>query len=238
VNARHVAAALRLRTRWFFDLDGTMIDSAHAHERAFLITLGEVWPSGLGHFHYDDHRGRATREVFAGLGVDDPSLIATMVRRKQALYRQYIDDGAIAVMPGCFELLRELKRLQCHLYVVTGASHMSAQRALRMGGLARFFDGMITADDVSRGKPDPEIYREACRRFTPHRESAVAVEDSPQGVRSACGAGLLTLRVPGDRVSEARTSETEPLITAGSSAVSFAGLDDVRRHLSPTDSPW
>jgi beta-phosphoglucomutase-like phosphatase (HAD superfamily) len=82
--------------------------------------------------------------------------------------------------------------------VVTGASRRAAERVLRVTGLAGAFGGVVAAEDAAAGKPDPAPYAEACRRWAPGGPAtAVAVEDSDLGVRSAVGAGLLTVHVGG-----------------------------------------
>lgn len=186
------AASPAVRTCWLFDLDGTLVDSGPAHDRAYRVALAELWPAGLTGFRYAEHLGRPTAEVVAGLGAPAP-----VVARKQALYRRYVDEGQVTATPGAVELLAALAGRG--RYVVTGASRASADRVLAATGLDRWFAGMVAAEDVTAGKPDPAAYREACRRFAPAGDlgTVVAVEDSPQGVRSAVAAGLLTVHVGG-----------------------------------------
>ncbi len=210
------AASLAGRTCWLFDLDGTLVDSGPAHDRAFRVALAELWPAGLAGFRYADHLGRPTTEVVAGLGAPPP-----VVARKQALYRQYVDEGQVAVAPGAVDLLAALAGRG--RYVVTGASRSSAERVLAATGLAGWFDGMVAAEDVPAGKPDPAAYREACRRYAPAGDlgAVVAVEDSPQGVRSAVAAGLLTVHVQAG----------EPAGAVGAGVLTVSGLEALRRLL-------
>jgi HAD superfamily hydrolase (TIGR01509 family) len=180
------------RACWLFDLDGTLVDSAPAHERAYRAALAELWPAGLAGFSYPEHAGRPTAEVVAGLGAP-----AAVVARKQALYR----SAPVAAMPGALDLLASLAARGRPAYVVTGASRRSAALVLAATGLAPYVRGVLAAEDTAAGKPDPAPYAEACRRWAPGGPAtAVAVEDSPAGVASALAAGLLTVQVGGVQV--------------------------------------
>lgn len=181
----------RWRT-WLFDLDGTLVDSGPAHERAYVDALAELWPDGLTRFRYAEHLGRPTVDVMSGLGAPDPARLAA---RKQALYqRRAVLD--VRAAPGADHLLALLRHRGREVHVVTGASRRSAELSLRATGLDRWVGALLTADDVPAGKPDPAPYAEACRRFADgDPDRAVAVEDSSHGVAAAVAAGLATIRV-------------------------------------------
>ena len=67
---------------------------------------------------------------------------------------------------------------------------------LEHSGLGRYFQAVVTGDQVSKSKPDPEIYRAACQRLDVSPAKAVAVEDSPNGIRSALSAGMSAVMIP------------------------------------------
>jgi beta-phosphoglucomutase-like phosphatase (HAD superfamily) len=94
-----VTGALAGRECWLFDLDGTLVDSAPAHALAYEVALEELWPAARPGFRYGEHAGRPTAEVVAGLGVD-PAVAGRVVARKQALYRAYVDEGAVEAVPA------------------------------------------------------------------------------------------------------------------------------------------
>jgi HAD superfamily hydrolase (TIGR01509 family) len=182
------------RRHWFFDLDGTLVDSAPVHAAAFREALAELAPGLLGRFRYDAHAGASTREVLARLGAA-ADLVGRLARRKQWLYRASVDAGRVAAFPGAHRLLDRLADQGCSVYLVTSGSRGSVERVLAAGGLAGRFRGVLTGDDVAPGKPDPAVYQEACRRWGVEPGGALAVEDSAHGVASALGAGLVTLQV-------------------------------------------
>lgn len=187
-----LAAAVAGRRVWLCDLDGTLVDSAGAHEAAFRDAIGEVAPSRLDRFRYLP--GASSRDVVAGLGLD-AATANRLVRRKQQLYRGYADAGRVPVFPGAHRLLDHLARCGHTVYLVTSGSRGSVERVLAACALRGRFGGVLTGDDVAAGKPDPAPYREACRRFGVDPADAVAVEDSAYGVAAALGAGLVTVQV-------------------------------------------
>lgn len=190
-----MSQGLATRDPWFLDFDGTLADSSTAHARAFRETLAEWSPVVARNFVYADHCGRATDEVFAGLGLVDPETSAKLVRRKQERYRREVSQGGIAEFPGGTALLRWLSRHGHSTYLVSGGSRGSVEAAVRALCFDRFLTGVVTAEEAARGKPDADIFRVALRRSCGDAARAVAVEDSPAGVQAAQAAGLQTVQV-------------------------------------------
>ncbi|MDA0637475.1 HAD family phosphatase [Nonomuraea sp. MCN248] len=188
------AALVAGRRVWLCDLDGTLVDSAPVHAAAFRAAITELAPSVLGSFRYDAHAGATTREVVAGLGLGG-DVAERLVRRKQRLYREYVEAGRVPLFPGARRLLGRLSTAGRTAYLVTSGSRGSVDRVLAACSLGGYFSGVLTGDDVLSGKPDPECYRQACERWRVDPDDAVVVEDSPHGVASAVAAGLVTLQV-------------------------------------------
>jgi haloacid dehalogenase superfamily, subfamily IA, variant 3 with third motif having DD or ED len=182
------------RRVWLCDLDGTLVDSAPAHEAAFRDAIAELAPGLLESFRYAEHAGATTRDVVARLGVTG-DLAERLVRRKQWLYRRYAEDGMVTVMPGAHRLLDRLAATGRTAYLVTSGSRASVTRVLAACALAGRLRDVLTADDVPWSKPDPRCYAHACRLWSVDPAEAVAVEDSAHGVASATGAGLTTLQL-------------------------------------------
>src|SRR6202050_5283604 len=175
-----------------FDLDGTLIDSVPAHARAFVETLRVRHPEMAGDFNYAIYAGWPTRDVFIALGFRDESELIGRTKSKQRLYREAVPRGEIEMFPGARSLLERLQNEGRSLFLVTGASRISAQLILEGAGVVVYFQGVTTADDVHPGKPSPEPYLETMARFHLEPDDCLAIEDSGNGVRSALGAGLAT----------------------------------------------
>lgn len=182
------------RRVWFLDLDGTLVDSAPVHAAAFRDAIGELAPRLLDEFSYESVAGASTREVIAALGATG-SLADRLIRRKQEVYRAYVDAGAVKVFPGGYALLDRLTGLDRTVYLVTSGSRESVDRVLAASSLRHRCRAILTSDDLPASKPDPAVYREACRRWAVDPDDVAVVEDSAHGAQAALGAGLVTFQV-------------------------------------------
>ena len=80
--------------------------------------------------------------------------------------------------------------------IATSSSYEHARRNVEKERIARYFQGMVTGNMVTEGKPSPEIYRKACELLSVEPEKALALEDSLHGILSAHRAGMVTVMVP------------------------------------------
>jgi HAD superfamily hydrolase (TIGR01509 family) len=173
-----------------FDLDGTLIDSSHLHSRAYREALVAGAPELLAGFNYEQYKGVPTHEVFARLGVADVERRRGLTVLKQKNYRAAVANGQLRLFPGARELLVAMGERGFGLYVVTGSSADSAKAALEVSGLAGLLDGVVTANDVSHGKPAPDCYLECLSQFGLMARDCVVVEDAKDGVAAARAAIL------------------------------------------------
>jgi HAD superfamily hydrolase (TIGR01509 family) len=134
--------------------------------------------------------GHALKEL---AGLDEPAdvLLAEVRERFAALV-----DQAVHPTPGLFALLDQVRRRALPLAVATSSRRSYADRLLTRHGLADRFAFILASEDVTRGKPDPEIYRLAARRFGVPPGSMLVLEDSPAGLAAARGAGAVAVGVP------------------------------------------
>ena len=179
-----------MKTNYLFDFDGTLVDSSPLHDWAFREVLKTELPAALAQFDYEQARGRATSEVFLECGVTDPAERQRLTALKQRCYQQAVGDGRLRVFPGAAEVLAALSRAGRDLYLVTSGGRSSVELALAATGLAHYFRGVVTASDVNRGKPAPDLYLEALRRFGLDPSSCLVIEDAPSGAEAARAAGL------------------------------------------------
>ena len=179
-----------------FDMDGTLLDTE-------LVFKEIVWDVSrtLGFTMTDEvHLGmigtshEATRALLVeSYGASFPyEMFETECRR--------IMKGRMAssvpVKAGVTELLGELKSRRIPMAVATSSRSHHALTHLGTAGLLELFDTIVTRDDVTAPKPDPEPYLLAARRIGIAPAACLAIEDSHTGVRAAHGAGMQTVMVP------------------------------------------
>jgi len=106
-------------------------------------------------------------------------------------------DGRLSPMPGLVELLEALEAAGLPKAIATSSRRRLTEACLRPFDLIRRFEFVLTSEDVTRGKPDPEIYQTAAQRLGLRPQEIAVLEDSENGCRAAVAAGALAIAVPG-----------------------------------------
>lgn len=180
-----------------FDLDGTLTDTEKYYQ--------EAWPEALEHFGWKAEPWMALElrslgrpfapQKFKEWFGDSFDYITVRNYRKE-LIEELIRKHGIPLKPGAVEILAWLKEQGIQTAVATANDYQRTERYLEKIGLFSFFDKIICANMVEKGKPAPDIYLYACQQLRIEPERAFAVEDSPNGVMSAFTAGLKVIMVP------------------------------------------
>jgi HAD superfamily hydrolase (TIGR01509 family) len=183
-------------TAAIFDMDGVLIDSGAHHRHAWRTLLAELGTEPAHPEHWRLTIGRPSEEaipLLLGRRVSDAEA-RRLARRKRDLYQERAQAGMEPV-PGVPEFLHALERQHVPRAVGTSASRWDAERLLDDLGLLRFFDVVVTADDVMLGKPDPEVWAQAARRLRVMPAHCVVFEDAPVGIQAARAAGMRAIGV-------------------------------------------
>ncbi|GEM_PF-406506 len=179
-----------------FDMDGLMFNTEDIY---FLV--GDELLKRRGHRFSrelsDAMMGRPPRDSFEIMidwhGLSD--LPERLIQESEDLFIEMI-QGRIEPMPGLLELLDALERHDIPKAIATSSSRRTLRAVLACFNMEPHFQFTLTADDITRGKPEPEIYLLAARKFgiSPHR--VAVLEDSENGCRAAAAAGAFTIAVP------------------------------------------
>jgi len=179
-----------------FDLDGLLIDSEVIYHRVSHELAGL-----LGREHRDEisarQMGRTPLESMVilreELGIESYSAQDLVDKRNQMMIREFRRE--LKPMPGALEILR---RFHTHkrLAIGTGSPYLLANEALELLGLRDYFDLIVTSDQITKGKPDPEIYLRVANSLKVEPEYCIVLEDSSNGARSGCLAGCYVIAIP------------------------------------------
>jgi len=203
-----------------FDLDGTLVLTEARQRsvwRAFFDHHGIAADDTLLH-SVTGRRGRDSlaelAHLFPGRQLDDLHGELEGFDSREPL-------GPVEVVPGAVELVRRLHSKSVPLGLVTSAGCAYALKVLDEVGLAGMLAAMVTAEDVTVGKPDPQGYLAACSQLGVAPGSAVGVEDSRAGVAAVKAAGMWCLAV---------TTTFSAVLLSGADRVvaDFTGLDEIR----------
>ena len=180
-----------------FDADGTLFDTERVARKAWLGVARE-WNVPAVEEHYSQLVGRNQAGTSALLRQICPpdfplqAFLDACVQRNRALLR----DEGVPVKEGAQEIVEFFYQKHLPIALATSSGPVSTGMKLEQSGLGRYFQFVITGDMVSRGKPDPEIYFTSCSRLKIDPAHTLAVEDSPNGIRSAHAAGMPVAMVP------------------------------------------
>ena len=183
----------------FFDMDGVLFDSMPYHAKAWEEVMRA---NGLPFTAYDAYlnEGRTGQSVIqeASNIVNKPCTteqIENIYRQKADAFKRMQPNGA-QPMDGIKEVLAFLAEHQKQVWVVTGSGQLSLFAQLSTLHPTLFVrEQLITAYDVTHGKPHPEPYLKAWQRSGLKKEECCVVENAPLGVRAAKSAGLFTIAV-------------------------------------------
>jgi HAD superfamily hydrolase (TIGR01509 family) len=213
-----------------FDVDGTMADTERnghrpAFNEAFTIHGLEIsWDA--------EEYGRllritgGRRRIAAdlrerGFGSAADDLAADIHRTKTELFRERVLTGELTPRPGLLRLLMSLADEGIRIGVATTGRRAWVEPLLSQLLDTEIVETIVTGDDVSQLKPDPQVYRLALERLDVPAENALAVEDSEAGLRAATAAGLATIVVSTDYTAD-QDFTGAAMVRAG-----FDGVDPV-----------
>lgn len=190
-----------------FDLDGVLVTTDELHYRAWKAMADR---EGIPFDREINHRlrGVGRMESLAIILEQAPRAYSQEEREqlaamKNELYRASLQQiGASAILPGAVELLDGLDALSVP-YAVASSSR-NARLILERTGLFSRMAAVVDGNDITRSKPDPEVFLAAAGRLGTAPRHCVAVEDADSGVQAALEAGMRVLGVgPADRVGKA-----------------------------------
>lgn len=180
-----------------FDMDGVLIDTEKWLTKYWCQAAGEAgFPMEMKHaLAIRSLAGKYAEQYLQGIFGDDFSYWEIRERRKE-LMREHLKKHGVEKKQGADELLDYLREHKIKTAVATATDLPRTRSYLTEIGIYDKFDEIICASMVENGKPKPDIYLYACKRLGLTAGECIAVEDSPNGVRSASSAGLRTIMVP------------------------------------------
>lgn len=178
-----------------FDVDGVLVDSMPYHAKAWVEVFAgfgiKVTEEEIYEIEGSNHAG--VIDIFFGKAgrTAEPEMYDLILERKRG---HFLRNNHAKAFEGMYQCLRSLKS-RFRLAVASGAD-----RTIVTSLMERFypgiFDAMVSGEDVSRGKPDPEPYNQAVAMLGLNKDECLVVENAPLGIRSAKNAGMFCVGIP------------------------------------------
>ena len=191
-----------------FDWDGVIIDSSEFHERSWEL-LAEEKGLYLPPDHFKKGFGMKNEEIIPGYldWTSDPKEINALSVRKEELYRELIKERGIAPLEGVKAFLDQLKESRIPCIVGSSTPRINIDTIIDSLGFTGYFMDFITAGDVKKSKPDPEVFLLAAERVGYAPGKCVVFEDALMGVEAGKAAGMkvvaITTTNSADKLTEA-----------------------------------
>lgn len=178
-----------------WDVDGTLIDSREYH-----------WLSWHGALAAEDFRltreqfertfGRRNEEILGGYFPHyDSAQVARVGEAKEVAYRGLVRERGIELLPGVRAWLERLRSEGWLQALASSAPRLNLDAIVSALGLEHFFSAIASAEDVTEGKPDPQVFLSAASKLGVGPSRCVVVEDAPAGTEAARRAGMRSVGV-------------------------------------------
>jgi HAD superfamily hydrolase (TIGR01509 family) len=180
-----------------FDVDGVLVDSYAAHLRSWVLMAREHGLE-ITEQEFASTFGQTSREIIARFWGPDLDAVEreALDARKEAIYRDLIRAG-FPVMDGAIELIDALAADGFLLAVGSSGPPENIELTLERLGRRDRFRAIVTGRDVTRGKPDPQVFEIAAERLGVPAARCAVVEDAPVGIAAARAAGMASVALVG-----------------------------------------
>lgn len=209
---------------FIFDLNGTIIDDMAFHAEAWFRILNEELNAGLSREAVSSHMYGKNSEVLDrifGRGKFTEAEKETLSLRKEQIYQEaYLPH--LRLLPGLEDFLKKAASKGIPMAIGTAAIPFNVDFVVDRLHIRGYFQAMVTADDVSKSKPDPETFLSCARLLHTAPSDCLVFEDVPKGAEAAANAGMDTV-----------------IVTTGHRPEEFEERHRVRYYVPDfTDRPW
>lgn len=174
-----------------FDFDGVIADTEPIYDK-YMNALGDKYNLGIINFAHHV-KGTPTVDIlekyFARFGEDECKKIHS------ELLDFEVNEMEFNEILGAINFLQKVKNMRFKTALVTSSQQKKMDRALKEMGLSDYFDSIITAERITKGKPDPMCYLLAAKELNVTPEECLVLEDSLHGVNSGISAGMKVIGI-------------------------------------------
>jgi beta-phosphoglucomutase len=189
-----------------WDMDGVLVDSGPLHRRAwrmFLERKGLPFTDAIHTLGF----GRTNEQVLPEFFGDQLSAaeIVRLSEEKEACFRDLVRQEGIPIVPGTLAWMDRFRQAGMRQALATSGCRANAELVVDLVGARPYLQAMVTAQDVARGKPYPDLFLQAAALLDVPPSRCLVIEDSVHGIRAAWAAQMRCLALatthPADQIS-------------------------------------
>ena len=183
---------------FIFDLDGVIVDTAKYHFLAWQKLANEL---GISFTHEDNEQLKGVSRVasldlilkWGNKEISQEDKEKYLIQKNEN-YLSYIENiDASEILPGVKKVLDYLKDNQQN--IVLGSASKNARPILEKTGVLHYFDAIIDGNDVTKAKPDPEVFLLGAKNVNANPNDCIVFEDSVAGIQAANIAGMISIGI-------------------------------------------
>ncbi len=196
-----------------FDWDGVIIDSSRQHEASWerlAAEEGRALPPG----HFKAGFGKKNEWIIPGLlgWAHEPAEIHRLSLRKEALYRDIVVEWGLEPLPGVREFLERLRDAGVPCCIGSSTHRENITTILGVLGFAGLLGAMVTAEDVTQGKPHPDVFLKAAATIGCVPARCVVFEDAFAGIEAARAGGMKVVGVATTHPAEVLAGKVDRIV--------------------------
>ena len=191
-----------------FDMDGLMIDSERVTFECYQERLKDMNLTMDEEF-YKTLLGKPIKGIYQRFydvyGNDFP--IENVIQDVHQLRAERFETEGVPVKKGLVELLHYLKDNNYKTIVATSSNRDRVDKILAQAKITEFFDDSICGDEVTKGKPNPEVFLKSCQKLGVNVDEAIVLEDSEAGIQASYDANIKVICIPDMKYPEKQYEE-------------------------------
>lgn len=191
-----------------FDMDGLMIDSERVTFECYQERLKDMNLTMDEEF-YKTLLGKPIKGIYQRFydvyGNDFP--IENVIQDVHQLMAERFETEGVPVKKGLVELLHYLKENNYKTIVATSSNRDRVDKILAQAKITEFFDDSICGDEVTKGKPNPEVFLKSCQKLGVNVDEAIVLEDSEAGIQASYDANIKVICIPDMKYPEKQYEE-------------------------------
>ena len=191
-----------------FDMDGLMIDSERVTFECYQERLKDMNLTMDEEF-YKTLLGKPIKGIYQRFydvyGNDFP--IENVIQDVHQLMAERFETEGVPVKKGLVELLHYLKDNNYKTIVATSSNRDRVDKILSQAKITEFFDDSICGDEVTKGKPNPEVFLKSCQKLGVNVDEAIVLEDSEAGIQASYDANIKVICIPDMKYPEKQYEE-------------------------------